>query len=122
MMAMSIVNANLPCVEVLPAQKSSGHNALTWTPSLPGEGTLVVDTARARTLYAVREIETAWAGRAFRLDVIRGGTDPESESYDLFAAADPRLDHCDCKGFSFGRGKKCKHLLSVRALLENRWV
>lgn len=117
------MNPNLPCIEVLPPQKSSGHNSLTWVVGEgPGEGVLTVTTKRAVSTYGVREIETAWAGRAFRLDVLRGGTDPESESYDVFAAADGRTDHCDCKGFAYGRGKPCKHLLAVRALVENRWV
>ncbi len=117
------MDPKLPCVEVLPAQKSSPHNGLTWVIGEgPGEGVLTVTTARAVSTYGVREIRTAWPGRAFRLDVIRGGTDPESESYDVFAADDPRGSHCDCKGFTYGRGRPCKHLLAVRALVENRWV
>ncbi len=114
---------NLPCIEVLPAQKSSPHNSITWTPAeLPGEGTLVIDTKRARTLYGVREIQTAWEGRGFQLEVIRGGTDAESERYDVFVGHNSQDCHCDCKGFTYGRGRPCKHVLAVRALDENRWV
>lgn len=109
-------------VEVLPATASSPHNGLAWEPSGRGEGALTVDTARARTLYLVREFVTPWAGRAFRLEVVRGGTDPESETYDVFAGRDPRADRCDCKGFVYGRGKPCKHVHAVRALVENGWV
>ena len=112
------------CIEVLPATKSSSHNSLTWTPNdeIPGEGVLVVDTVRSRTLYAVREFKTLWAGRAFKLDVIRGGTDPESERYDVLVARDGRGHLCDCKGFSYGRGKPCKHIAALAAVIENRWV
>jgi hypothetical protein len=82
-----------------------------------------VDTDRSRTVYHVREEQTAWEGRAFRLDVIRGGTDPESEFYHVFAGVNPADRSCDCKGFTYGRGKPCKHISAiVDGLLFNNWI
>jgi hypothetical protein len=111
-----------PFVEALPATKSSKHNGIRWEPSeRPGEGVLTVDTDRSRTVYHVREEQTAWEGRAFRLDIIRGGTDPESEHYHVFVANNPQDRSCDCKGFTYtGR---CKHISAiVDGLLYNRWI
>jgi hypothetical protein len=112
------------CIEVLPATKSSSHNSLTWTPSdtRQGEGLLQIDTVRSRTVYGVTEIKTLWSGRAFHLVVIRGGTDPESETYDVLVASDPRQHICGCKGFTYSRGKPCKHISSLAAVIANRWI
>ena len=45
--------------EVLPATKSSEHNALNWTPGpAAGTGALVVHTARASCCYRVVEFKT----------------------------------------------------------------
>ena len=115
----------MKCIEVLPAQKSSPHNALTFHPGdRPGAGTLVVDTSRGRTRtsYAVEPVPTGWDGRGFRLTKRAGGTDPEAGVYDVFACRRGADHSCDCKGFVFGRGRPCKHLLAVLALIENRWV
>ncbi len=109
--------------EVLPATKSSEHNAMRWTPdAVPGRGTLVVDTARASCCYRVTEFATDW-GRGFRL-VKDGtaGTDATSESYDVLVCRDPRGHRCDCKGFTYGRGKACKHIAAALALIENGWL
>jgi hypothetical protein len=109
--------------EVLPATKSSQHNALNWTPdAMPGRGVLVVHTARASVCYRVVEFATDW-GRGFRL-VKDGtpGTDAESEAYDVLVCHDPRQHRCDCKGFTYGRGKPCKHITAALAVIENGWL
>jgi hypothetical protein len=108
----------------LPATKSSQFNSLAWTadPVRPREGLLTVGTAKAITTYAVTELETAWEGRAFKLEIVRGGTDPESEFYHVFVANNPQDRSCDCKGFVYGRGKPCKHVTAVEALLESNQI
>jgi hypothetical protein len=109
--------------EVLPATKSSEHNAMNWTPGeVPGRGSLTVHTARASCCYRVTEFGTDW-GRAFRL--VKDGTagaDATSESYDVLVCRDPRGHRCDCKGFIYGRGKPCKHIAAALALIANGWV
>jgi hypothetical protein len=112
-----------PFVEILPATKSSKRNGIRWEPSdRPGEGVLVVEMGRtSRTVYHVREEQTAWDGRAFRLDVIRGGTDSESEFYHVFIANNPQDRSCECRGFHFTG--HCKHLSAViDGLLFNNWI
>jgi hypothetical protein len=110
-------------IELLPATRSSKHNGITWEPAeAPGTGTLTVDTARSRVVYAVAEFPTNWDGRAFTFSKLDPETDPESDAYDVFVGPDPRACRCDCKGFAFGRGRPCKHVEAVRALLDNRWV
>lgn len=109
--------------EIIPATKTSANNGIRWTPSeRPNEGEIIIDMGRTRAVYHLTEMQTAWEGRAFRLDIVRGGTDPESESYNVFAAANPQDRQCDCKGFSYGRGRPCKHIAAVEALLENQWI
>jgi hypothetical protein len=110
-------------IEILPATRSSPHNGITWVPvGEPGTGTLTVDTARSRVVYAVAEFPTTWHGRAFRLTKLGPGTDPESDCYHVFVSPDPRVCRRDCRGFTFGRGRPCKHIEAVRALLDNRWI
>jgi hypothetical protein len=111
------------CIEILPATRSSRHNGITWVPAdATGTGTLTVDTVRSRVVYAVAEFPTTWSGRAFRLVKHDGGTDPESESYHVVVSPDPRQHRCDCKGWTFGRGRPCKHVLACVSLIENRWI
>jgi hypothetical protein len=122
--------------EVLPATKSSENNAMQWTPGeVPGTGTLVVHTQRASVCYRVTEFATDW-GRGFHLTKDgTPGSDAASESYDVLVCRDPLPDcgpaaggshreghRCDCKGFTFGRGKPCKHITAALALLANEWL
>lgn len=103
----------------LPATKSSKHNSFCYTPDegRAGEGVLTIGTQKAITTYHVTELETGWDGRAFRLDVIRGGTDPDSEHYSVFVAANPQDRQCCCKGFSY-KGH-CKHVAAMETLLAS---
>ena len=109
--------------EVLPATKSSEHNAMQFTPGeAPGCGLLVVHTARASVTYRVTEFATDW-GRAFHFTKDgTPGTDAQSEAYDVLVCRDPRGHRCDCKGFSYGHGRPCKHITAALALIENQWL
>lgn len=108
--------------EVLPATKSSDHNALSWTAGeRKGTGSLTVHTARASCCYTVTEFDTDW-GRGFHLAKLTPGSDAESEAYDVLVCRDPRQSRCDCKGFTYGRGKPCKHVAAALALIANGWV
>lgn len=112
-----------PFIEKWPATKTSQHNGIRWEPAeRAGEGVLTVEmTRRSITVYHVTELQTEWDGRAFHLDVIRGGTDPESEFYHVFAAKNGHDHRCDCKGFTY-KGR-CKHLSAIiDGLLFNRWI
>lgn len=106
--------------EVLPAQKSSQQNAINWTPGKnPGTGLLTVHTARVSVDYLVIEFPTHWGGRAFRMAKTSEGTDWEETGYDVFCARNGQDNQCSCKGFSYGRGRPCKHIAAVSALLDN---
>jgi len=96
---------------------------MNWTPSAtPGQGVLTVHTARASCTYAVTEFGTDW-GRGFRLAKDgTPGTDATSEAYDVLVCRDPRGHRCDCKGFTFGHGKHCKHIAAALALIANSWL
>ncbi len=106
--------------EVLPPQASSLHNAMTWVPGKQaGTGLLTVHTLRASMSYLVVEFPTSWDGRAFHLAKTNEGSDPGSESYDVFCGRNPRDCQCSCKGFAYGQGRPCKHIAAVSALLDN---
>jgi len=110
-------------IELLPATLTSKHNGITWTPTaVPACGLLTIGMGRVRVTYRLNEFSTTWDGRAFRFVKTTEGTDKESDTYEVFIARSGRGHVCDCKGFSFGKGKPCKHIESVLALLENRWV
>jgi hypothetical protein len=116
-------------LEALPASKTHGtHRRVRWTPhpaaaSCSCDGTLEISqgkTGRDSVTYALTEFPVGagfGAGRAVRLDKADG-----SESYGVFVAADGRHHQCDCAGFAYGRGKPCKHIDGVQALLDNGWL
>jgi hypothetical protein len=101
--------------EVIGGCKTSPNRAIRWTPCGCG-GKLEIHCSRAVTTYTVREFKTNWLGRAFRV------TKGNGEAYNVFAANDRRYSTCDCAGFAYGRGKPCRHLEAVYALLSNRWL
>jgi hypothetical protein len=110
--------------EILP-KNAAGHQAIRWTPGeFPGTGVLHIDQKRASVAYVVTTFDTSWHGVAVRLTKFEGegGTDPEEPAYDVFCAANGQDCQCSCKGFAYGRGKPCKHILSVRSLIENGWL
>jgi SWIM zinc finger len=111
--------------ETLPATRSSKHSALNWTPATddgPPAGLLAIHTDRASATYEVTEFPTGWDGRGFHLAKLAGGTDAEGESYDVFCARNGQDRQCSCKGFAFGRGKNCKHIEALLALIANGWL
>lgn len=106
--------------ELLPPQTSSHRNAINWTPGTkPGTGLLLVHTARSSVEYLVVEFSTPWDGRAFHMAKTSGGTDREETGYDVFCGRNGQDRQCSCKGFAYGRGKPCKHIAAVSALLDN---
>ncbi len=111
-------------VELLPPQKSSPRNAIHWTPSeqQPGAGLLEICTTKLSATYFVVEFDTAWDGRAFHLVEGTEGSDPESESYDVFCYRAGQNHQCSCKGFAYGRGRACKHIEAALALISNKWL
>ena len=104
----------LTLTEILPATKSSPHNALRFTPET---GLLAVDTKRTTSRYRVYEFPEQDGGRAFRFQVLDGGTDPEARSYDVFCGVSHAS--CECKGYL--RHNRCKHIDAAQALIANNW-
>jgi hypothetical protein len=82
----------------------------------PRGGIMVIATGKQPAGYKVTEFSTDWDGRAFHLTKIFGGTDRESEAYDVFVGHNERHSLCGCKGF--GYSGHCKHLTSLRLLVE----
>jgi hypothetical protein len=111
--------------EILPPSKSSPHAGLDWTPGdHPGCGELHIKTARCHCRYRVTETATdpRYAdGRAWRLEKLSAGSDCEASDYFVFVSRrHPSADSCECRGFL--RWGSCKHIASIRALLENGWL
>jgi hypothetical protein len=126
-------------IEKLHDTASAKHNGVEWTPGeKTGHGKLIIEMGqgrgggkRSRVCYAVGEFAASWdiPGRAFHfVKLAEGGTDPTSNTEDVFVASNGQDRTCSCKGFAYARGKDkegrttCKHLEAVLSLLENRWV
>jgi hypothetical protein len=113
--------------EILPPTKSDRHPGILWTPGVfPGTGKLVIQGDHSYVAYAVAEMPTEWRGTAARLMKFADtpGSDGGSESYEVFCAApgSREADQCSCKGFAYGKGKPCKHIEAVKALVANNWL
>lgn len=108
--------------EVIPGCKTSPNRSITWTahPIEAGcacEGTVTIRCSRMVSVYDVTEFLTKWSGRAFQL-VKAGG----EEAYNVFVARDGRNHECDCAGFAYGRGKPCRHIEAMKAVIKNGWM
>jgi len=104
--------------EVLPASRTSPNRAMTWTPATVGIGTLTVTDTRTHVRYGVCELPLGkgFSGRAVKL------TKGDGEAYCVRVGERAGDHHCDCAGFSYGRGKACKHIAALAALVENGWL
>lgn len=110
-------------IEKLIPRKASKNSGIVWVPE---ESKLVISTDRNRAVYQLTEF-AADEGRGFRLEKRDGttGTDKSEESYSCFIPTCGSNPSCECKGFAYtssnGPGH-CKHLDSLAALFENRWL
>ena len=103
--------------EILPAQKSSKHNCIKWTPTTPGQGVITIHTARNTTEYHVQSIPSDFAGKAFILSKLDG-----SERYAVLCGAKGEHDRCDCAGHCYRPNQPCKHISACRAILDNEFL
>jgi hypothetical protein len=101
--------------EVIDGCKTSPNRAIRWTACQCG-GKLEICTKQGVTEYSIRPIPTQWNGVALRF------SKPDGEAYSTFLGDNPRDDQCDCAGFCYGRGKRCRHLEAAHALKANRWL
>jgi len=107
----------------LPATKSSRANAVHYTPTGPDRGTAIIDQKGKGHIGEYRVEEFACdGGRGFTLRKLAGGSDPTTESYDVFLPFEETADAgfawetCDCHGFErFGH---CKHVDAIRAIVD----
>jgi hypothetical protein len=108
-------------IEKLIPRKASKHSGIQWVPE---DRKLVISTDRSRTIYTLSEF-AADEGRGFHLEKRTPGTDATEEAYSCFLPTCGGHPTCECKGFvstsSSGAGH-CKHLDSIAALIENRWL
>jgi len=89
------------------------HGTLNWDAATK---TVAIKSGRNSCTYAVTETATDWEGRAFRLDKLEAGSDPESRTYSVFVCSKGQEHRCDCKGFEMGNGKPCRHVNALKAL------
>jgi len=109
--------------EIIAPATSRKPLEITWSPAErdyePVAGTLTIRSGQRRAEYLVSEFAAGWPGRAFHLEKVRGGTDPEESGYAVFVGNAGAGSSCDCKGFARYQG--CKHLAAITALvLANR--
>src|SRR5688572_19819119 len=98
-------------ITTLPATKTDRAPAIAWMPDADATdcrtaGELDLTCGRVDAVYRLEEFRTGgqgWDGRAFRLVKLEGGSDKESERYDVFVAAPSGHSLCDCKGFAYGK-------------------
>lgn len=94
--------------EVLPANKTSPHRAMKYTPACVGVGVAVIEDKTTSTRYAVCVLPHG----GVRLTKAGGG-----ENYVVRPTA------CECKGWLFSRtGTPCKHMEAAAALVANGWL
>ena len=112
--------------ELLPPTKSEKHWGFRFAKAeadySPICGTIIIESTKQQCEYILSEFPTGWDGRGFHFDKVTEGSDPESESYDVFLSRTPGGHTCDCKGFTYSRGAGCKHIACVLGCIENNWL
>lgn len=110
--------------DLLPPTKSAPKAGYRWSPTGPGRGLLIIESPGRMATYAAGEFPCQWDGRAFHLSCVGGQTDPEgaADGYNVFVARGGHGHRCDCRGFSYGRGKPCKHILACVSIWDNGWL
>lgn len=114
---MAKVANELPATQA----KKPPHRAYEWTADkdTPNRGILTTTVGKVTTVYRLREIVgIRMAGRAFALHKLSGGTDHESQGYDVRVTdAEAAGYTCECKGYH--RHGHCTHGDAVRELCES---
>jgi hypothetical protein len=112
--------------EVLPATKSAPHTAIRWTPSgtVPASGLLTIQSKRCDVTYLVCEMEGSYPVRNFLFAKAEGtpGSDKDESAYTVSVGVAGSPVACTCKGFNYARGRSCKHVEAVVAILDNGWL
>jgi len=111
-------NAPVAFSAALPATKTSPAPSMDYA-----AGKAILDGKGKGNIaeYLITEFVVE-GGRAFRFEKLKGGTDREAASYDVFIAdertADAGLafDSCECRGFL--RHGHCKHHDAARAIAD----
>ena len=93
--------------DLLPPTRTSPNRAVKYTPACAGVGVLELTDSRSHTRYALA-VQPFGGVRLTKA----GG----EESYVVTVGT------CDCAGYTFGRGKPCKHIDAVGCLLGNGWL
>ena len=103
----------------------SKNAAINFAPSrfVTGAGNLIITAARCSAGYLVIPIQTDFAGRAFVLAKVAGGSRGSSDesNYDVFIGGRGEHDSCTCKGHTFrpNQPNGCKHIAAMKAVLAN---
>jgi hypothetical protein len=108
----------LPFANLLPDTTSAKNRGYRWEPADAAagfDGTLTYQAKEEFARYRVTEFPTDLAGRAFRCEKVRGGSDKEETAYDVLTGDAGEPDACTCKGFQ--RYQRCRHLDCLRDLL-----
>lgn len=113
-----------PLVEVLPRTARGRARAVRVWPLGRAAGyacdavLVVEEEGRDTETYTLTEEPTDWDGRAWRCHKFGAPA-----AYDVFLARNGQDDACDCAGGTYHGGRtRCRHVLAVRAALENGWL
>ena len=113
-----------PLVEVLPRTARGRARAVRVWPLGRAAGyacdavLVVEEEGRDTETYTLTEEPTDWDGRAWSCHKVGAQV-----AYDVFTARNGQDDCCDCAGGTYHAGRtRCRHVLAVRAALENGWL
>jgi hypothetical protein len=87
-------------------------------------GSLVIESPGHRVEYLTSEFPCP-SGRGFLLEKCGGSIgdrNPHDTSYEVEIGRFPGERRCSCKGFAYGKGRPCRHLLAVASCIEQGWL
>ena len=110
-----VVSGDLPRT----AAKNAPARSFDYTPDGEGQGVLVISIGHEVTVYKLTEFGCGdgFDGRGFQLVKVVGGSDRESEAYDVFVSRNGQDHICPCKGFVY-QGH-CKHVDAMREVVAS---
>lgn len=113
-----------PGIDVLPPTGSGKARAVRWYANLRAEGYdvdaafVIEEQGKGAESYGVTVVPVADETR--RVFTVRKAD--AAVPHCTAVSTEPGWSDCTCEGFTYGKGRRCRHLLALESALDNGWL